>query len=43
MVSGFDWVRFRGTYRLLANARSMNAFILYMGVLFKHFKVMFRR
>jgi hypothetical protein len=38
MVSGFDRVRFRGTLRLLANARGMNAFLLYMGVLFKDFK-----
>lgn len=38
MISGFDRVRFRGTLRLLANARGMNAFLLYLGVLFKDFR-----
>ena len=32
MVSGFDRVRFQGTLRRLANARGMNAFLLYLGV-----------
>lgn len=38
VLSGFDRMRFRGTLRLIANARGLTALLSYLGVLMKDFK-----
>jgi hypothetical protein len=38
ILSGFDRIRFRGTLRLIANARGLAALLCHLGVLLKDFK-----
>lgn len=38
VLSGFDRIRFRGTQRLLASTRGLQAFLSHAGVLLKDFK-----
>ena len=38
VLNGFDRIRFRGTQRLLANLRGMNAFLSFSNVLLNEFK-----
>ena len=38
ILSGFDRLRFRGTFRLIANARGLMSLMAHLGVLAKDFK-----
>jgi len=37
-LSGFDWLRFRGTLRWIANREGMSIWLTRTGILYKHFK-----